>query len=101
MVIRDRRLPCRLDVIEDKRDELHFLMLLRRLLHRLRCSGRRLGRGLAVAEQREKVPVEYEAEHEQQKRAADSHRRTADAESAAASPPVFYVRAIRTGCPSH
>src|SRR3954447_5773366 len=104
MLRHDRR-PRLLRVVEHERNELHFLMLLRRLLHRPRFRRRGdLRSVLSRAEEREKVLVEEKAEDEQDDRPAASDRRSADAESAkpaaARSAPVFNVAAAAR-CPSH
>src|SRR3954447_6591378 len=102
-LLRQNRRPCLLHVVEHERDELNFLVLFGRLLHRPRL--RRTGDLRAVvarSEEREKVFVEEQAEDEQDDRPAASDRRAADAESAAAarSAPVFNVAAAAR-CPSH
>jgi hypothetical protein len=98
-LLREDVLPRLLCVVEDEGDELHFLLLFRRLRDGLIRSRALLhdGRAAVIGE---KISSKDKAENGQDHCTADSQRRAADAESRR-SAAIFDVRADSPWCPSH
>jgi len=72
-LLREDVAPCRLRIVENERDELHFFVFLRGFLHRLRHRGA-AGGVVGGAEECEEVAAEEKTENQKDDGAADSDR---------------------------